>query len=119
MLGSAKRLLTTLVEIVETRLAIAANEMEEQRARFAQWVVTVLVTTLLAGMAVLFVSLFLTVLFWDTNRIAVVGGLALFYVTLAAIAAIILRHRLKNRPRMFATTLAELHKDREDLGSQT
>jgi len=116
VLGSAKRLLATLVEIVETRIALAVNEIEEQRARSMQLAVTALVTLFLSGMAMFFVTLFVIVAFWETNRIAVVGGFALLYLALAVIAAMVLRHRARNRPRLFATTLAELRKDREQLG---
>jgi len=116
MLDSAKRLLTTLVEIVETRLEIVANELEEQRVRFAQWVAVILATALLSGLAVFFASLFVVAMFWDTYRLGVVGGLALFYLVLAIIAAMVLRRRIKHRPHVFATILAELRKDRERLG---
>lgn len=114
--GSLQRILATLLEIVQTRIAIAATEIEEQRVRSGQLLVAGFVTLFFLGLAIIFVTLFVVMIFWETNRLAVLGGFAALYLVLAAIGAVVWRQRAATRPRLFAATLAELSKDREQLG---
>jgi uncharacterized membrane protein YqjE len=115
VLGSLQRLLGTLLEIVQTRIVLVANEFEEQRVRTGQAIVAGALTLFFFGMAVVFVTLFVVMVFWETQRVAVVGGFALLYLVLAAIGALVWRQRTRTRPRLFDATLAELGKDREQL----
>jgi uncharacterized membrane protein YqjE len=114
--GSFQRLLATLLELVETRVALVATELEEQRLRFGQLLLAALVTLFLLGMATIFITLYVVAAFWETNRIAVLGGFALLYLVLAAIAAAVWYRCAKARPRLFDATISELRKDREQLG---
>lgn len=63
-------------------------------------------------MAVTFASLTLVYLFWESARLAVLGGLAGFYA--AALVAIIIAFRrfLARQPQPFAATLQEIKEDR-------
>jgi len=47
----------------------------------------------------------------------VLGGVALLYLVLGGLAGIVLYRRLKSRPRLFATTLSELAKDRDQIAT--
>ena len=114
--GSLQRLLATLLEVVQTRIALAATELEEQRLRSGQLLMIGFVTLFLLGMAIIFVTLFVVVTFWETNRGAVLGGFAVLYLVLAAIAGAVWYRCARSRPRLFEATLAELSKDREQLG---
>ncbi len=114
--GSLQRLLATLLEVVQTRIALAATELEEQRLRSGQVLMAGLVTMFLLGMAIIFITLFVVVAFWETNRGAVLGGFAVLYLVLATIAGVVWYRCAKSRPRLFEATLAELSKDREQLG---
>jgi uncharacterized membrane protein YqjE len=57
--------------------------------------------------------LFLLLVVGEENRIAVLGFAALFLLLAAAGGALGMRAWLKRRPPVFATTIAELRKDRE------
>jgi hypothetical protein len=48
----------------------------------------------------------------------VLGGIAFVYLGLGGLTGIILYRRLMSRPRLFATTLSELVKDRDQLNSR-
>jgi uncharacterized membrane protein YqjE len=63
-------------------------------------------------MAVTFASLTVVYLFWESARLAVLGGLALLYT--AALIAIIVAFRryLARQPSPFAATLHEIGEDR-------
>jgi len=113
--GSLRRLMATLLEVVQTRIALVATELEEQRLRSAQLLMAGFVTMFLVAMAMMFGTLFVVVTFWDTNRTAALGAVTLFYLVLAAIAGVVWYRCHKSRPHLFAATLAELHKDRDEL----
>ncbi|HET8761240.1 MAG TPA: phage holin family protein [Nitrospiria bacterium] len=115
LLDSVQRLAVTLIEIVHTRVDIVATEFEEERERIRELALFGLMALFFAGFGFLLLTLFLIVLFWDTHRLLAVGGFTVLYLGLGGFAAATLRRRLKTRPRLFATTLAELSKDREHL----
>jgi uncharacterized membrane protein YqjE len=115
LLLSLQRLLTTLLDIVHTRVAIIATEFEEERLRLRELVVFGVVAMFFVSLGIVLLTLFVVMLFWETNRLYVLGGFALLYLGVGVVAGISLRHRLKSRPRLFATTLAELSKDRDQM----
>jgi uncharacterized membrane protein YqjE len=115
LLVSLQRLLTTLLDIVHTRVAIVSTEYEEERERIRELVVFGLGAMFFVSLGVVLFTLFVVMLFWETYRLYVMGGFAVLYLGLGVVAGIALRHRLKSRPRLFATTLAELSKDRDQV----
>jgi uncharacterized membrane protein YqjE len=115
LLDSLRTLAVTMIEVVHTRVDIVATEFEEERERLRELVLYGLMALFFAGFGFLLLTLFLIVLFWDTHRLIAVGGFTVLYLGLSAFAAATLKRRLKTRPRLFATTLAELSKDRERL----
>lgn len=115
LLASLQRLLATLLDIVQTRVAIVATEFEEERVRLRELVVFGFVALFFINLGIVLFTLLVVMLFWESHRLYVMGGFALLYLGLGVVAGISLRHRLKSRPRLFATTLAELSKDRDQL----
>jgi uncharacterized membrane protein YqjE len=115
LLVSLQRLLTTVLDIVHTRVAIVSTEYEEERERIRELVVFGLGAMFFVSLGVVLFTLFVVMLFWETYRLYVMGGFAVLYLGLGVVAGIALRHRLKSRPRLFATTLAELSKDRDQV----
>ena len=89
LLASLRQLTSTLIEILYTRLELFAAEIDEERVRIARalWLVAVGVFCLSLG--TLLAVLFLVVLFWDTHRLAVLGGLAAGFL-LAGITAMLM-----------------------------
>jgi len=115
LLASLQRLLATLLDIVQTRVAIVATEFEEERVRLRELVVFGFVALFFVNLGIVLFTLLVVMLFWESHRLYVMGGFALLYLGVGVVAGISLRHRLKSRPRLFATTLAELSKDRDQL----
>ena len=115
LLASLQQLLATLLDIVQTRVAIVATEFEEERVRLRELVVFGFVALFFVNLGIVLFTLLVVMLFWESHRLYVMGGFALLYLGVGVVAGISLRHRLKSRPRLFATTLAELSKDRDQL----
>jgi uncharacterized membrane protein YqjE len=117
LLTSLQRLMATLLEILQTRVEIIATEFEEERVRLRELVVFGILTLFFVGVGLTLLTLFVVVLYWDSHRVAVLGGVAFLYLGLGGLTGIILYRRIKSRPRLFSTTLSELVKDRDHLSS--
>ncbi len=115
LMGSLKRLLSTLTSIVSTRLELLVNELQEERVRLTQMLLFALLTMFFFGMSVLLLTLFIVVLYWDDHRLAVLGVLSALFFVLGTLAASLLRSKVQDGSRLFSCSLAELAKDREHL----
>jgi len=118
LLTSAQQLLATFVEILHTRIEIATTELQEAGEGARQLLMFAVAAVFFLALGVLFASLFIVVLFWDTHPLAAVGLLTLLYLGLGVGAAYAAYRRIKNRPQLFSTTLSELRKDRLRLTSR-
>ncbi len=116
-MGSARRLLSTLISIVSTRLELLANELQEERLRLTQMLLFFALALLCFGLGVLLLTVFVVVLFWDDHRLAVIGVLCIFFFVLGTVMTLLLRGKAQAKPKLFSTSLAELSKDREQLGA--
>jgi len=115
LMGSVKRLVSTLISIVSTRLELLANELQGERLRLTQMLLFSLLALFCFGMAVLLLTVFIVVLFWDDHPLAVLGWLCILLFVLGTLMAILLRNKAQSKSKLFSVSLAELAKDREQL----
>lgn len=110
-MGAMAQLAATALAMLRTRFELAAVEFAEARERIRDMVVLGAVGIVLALFALLFASLFVIAWFWDTNRLAAVGGVTLFYIVVTIGIFARLRSISRNAPAPFAATLEELEND--------
>lgn len=113
LVGSLRGLLDGLIGSAHDRLELLAVELHEEKHRLIQIFIWISAIVFLAMLAMVFASMAIVVLFWDTARVAVVCSLAGIYV--AGLGAVVLgfKRYLKRQPKPFAATLSELRNDRE------
>ena len=117
LIGSAKRLLSTLASVASTRLELLANELQEERLYLTQMLFFTLVALFCFGMGLLLFTVFIVVLFWDDHRLAVLGVLCTIFFALGTLIAMLLRSKAQAKSKLFSASLAELAKDGEQLGA--
>jgi len=100
-----------VLDLARTRLELAAIELQEGAHRLFGYLAWAMAAAVLALFALGLVVLFVLVLFWDTHRLAAVGGMAVLFILGTLFAAMKLRTGLAARPPMLPATLAELRKD--------
>jgi uncharacterized membrane protein YqjE len=102
---------------VHDRLELFSLELQEEKFRLIQIFVWISAAVFTAMMTLAFASLTVVYLFWESARLAVLGGLTLLYA--AALVAIIvaLRRYLARQPVPFAATLQEITEDRTCIRS--
>jgi uncharacterized membrane protein YqjE len=70
------------------------------------------------GLAVLMIALTIVIAFWDGHRLLAAGLVALLFALLAIAAGLVVRYRLRTRPRFLSATIGELERDARALGSE-
>jgi len=108
LMASIKRLLSTLVSIVSTRLELLANELQEERLRLTQMFFFALLALFCFGLGILLLTVFIVVLFWDDHRLAVTGALSVVFFALGLLMLILLRSKARAKSKLFSSSLAEL-----------
>lgn len=118
LMDSLKQLVGTLLAIFHTRLELLSNEMEEERLRIEQIMLYGGIVLFLFGLAIMMLTVFVVVLFWDSYRLEVLGGLAGLFVVAGLLASIALRRAARQRSKMFSTSLYTLAEDRDRLNTR-
>ena len=109
--GALAQLAASALALLRTRIELASVEFAEARERIKSMAVLAAVGAVLALFALLFTSLFVIVCFWEANRVAAVGGVALFYIVVAAVTFLRLRKISREATNPFAASLEELEHD--------
>lgn len=118
LLESLSQLAATLVAIVHTRLDLLSSDLEEDREHWLALLVLALAALFLLGVGVVLATILLVMVFWDSYRLLALGGLAVFFLSAGLAVWQVALHRARAKPRLFAATLSELSKDRQQLASR-
>jgi len=117
LIATVRSWLATWVALLKTRLELLSADLEEQRQSLSKIVLLGVASIFCLSFGLLLLTLFIVVCFWDTHRLAVLGGFTLLYLGAGVSAAVVMRNQVKNKPKFLATTLAELSKDYKHLTS--
>jgi|PlaIllAssembly_1097288.scaffolds.fasta_scaffold275365_2 uncharacterized membrane protein YqjE len=113
--GAVGRLSASLVALGRIRLELLAIEVQEEKERIAAMLVWAVVAAFLGCFALVFLSLFITVLLWDSHRLLALGGFAALFLVLAGIGVLRLRELFGAGSSLFQSTIAELREDSRAL----
>ena len=115
LMESLKRMAGTLLVILQTRIELLSNEMEEERLRIGQMLLYGSIAVFFFGLAIMILTAFFVVLFWDSHRLLVLSGFAALFFVAGLLAYNALRRVARERSKLFSTSLAELADDRDWL----
>lgn len=118
LLASLSTLVATLVAIVHTRLDLLSSDLEEERAHVLSLLVLSLSALFFLGIGVLLATLLVVVAFWDTYRLPVLAVLTGLFLAAGITAWRIALHKARTKPKLFAASMSELLKDRQQLVSR-
>ena len=111
-LSSLRSLGDGFLTSVQDRLELFTVELQEEKFRLIQTFIWISAAVFAAVMTVTFASLTLVYLFWESARLAVLGGLAVFYAVALVVIIIAFRRFIARQPSPFAATLHEIGEDR-------
>lgn len=119
LMESSKRVVGTLLAIFQTRLELLSNEIEEERLRVRQMFFYGSIALFFFGLSIMLLTVFIVVVFWDSYRLSVLGGLTALFFLAGLLVFNSLRNLSLERTKLFATSLSELEEDRARLISRT
>jgi uncharacterized membrane protein YqjE len=116
--ASLHRLAHSVLTALSTRLEILSTELGEERLNLTTLALVALTVLFCLQVGLTFGILFVVLIVAPEHRPLAVGLAALAMLLGAGGGALWLRGWLKSRPPLFATTVAELRKDRDRLKGQ-
>lgn len=111
-LDSFRALSDGLLATAEDRLELFSVELQEEKFRLIQIFFWISAAAFTGMMAITFASLTLVYFFWDSARLAVLGGLTAFYAVALVIIIIAYRRFTARLPSPFLASRQELREDR-------
>lgn len=117
LFSSVSTLLASVLGIAQTRLALLANEVEEQKIHLLSVFFCGVLLLFFFVMGLILSTLFIIGYFWQAYGLLVLAMVAAGYLGIALVFAIVVTVQIRNRPKAFAISLAELSKDRTTLES--
>jgi uncharacterized membrane protein YqjE len=118
LFASLRRMLATLITLVQTRLELVSVEIEEQIEYAASVLLWSIAAIFFASLTVLLLALTIVIAFWDEHRLLAAGLVTTSFALFAAIAVLVVRQRLRTRPRFLAATVGEFGRDAAELGGE-
>lgn len=119
LLQSLRNLLATVTAIAHTRIELLSTELQEEMHRVTEIMVWTIVALLAAGIGLFLAALVIIFIFWDTHRVLASLSVTGAFFAIALAAGLVLRAKVRSKPRLLEATLAELAKDREQLTSRS
>jgi uncharacterized membrane protein YqjE len=116
LFGSLRRTVGHLAELAHTRLELLSVEMEARLLNSRHVMLWSVVALFSASLAMLMLAVTVLIVFWDTHRLLSAGTITACFTIMAIGAALVVRHRVRERPRLLAATIGELRRDAESLG---
>ncbi len=114
LLGSLKKLTSTFIAIVHTRLELLSTDLEEGRERLISLLAMTFVALFCLCFGMVLLAILVVVLFWDSHRLLVLGLLTGIFIVSGTVIGALAFKALKSMPRMFEASLAELGKDYQE-----
>ena len=113
------RLADAGLALLRTRGELAAVEFAEERERLKRSAITLAIALLMFAFALGGMGMWIVVYFWDTGRLTAIAVVTLVYALVAIVLWRVDAARGEADPAPFASTMAELEKDRQWLARQT
>jgi len=115
LFDSLSALSATLVAMLHTRLSLISLDLEEEREYATLQLLLALTALFFIGVGVVLAALLLVVVYWETQRIFVLGMLTAVFLLAGLTAAGFALYKVRTKPRLFAASLTELQKDQQLL----
>ena len=115
LLVSLRRLGASLFALVHSRIELAALEIAREKTRITRLVLLGIVALFFLGLGAITATIFIIVLFWDSQRLVAIGFLTVLYLGIGAAVLSLVRKEAVESKRPFSVSLEELRKDRDRL----
>lgn len=115
LLDSTRNLLDTALGLLQTRIELLETEIEEEKARILGTAIFGAAASVLLSLGLVFLSIGVTVLLWDSHRLLAIGLLSAIFLTSGVVALFLAIRNARPREHLFSASVMELKKDRAAL----
>ncbi len=115
LFSSVRSLAAHALELLQNRVELLLTEIEEEKERLLRTLALGAAAFFLLGAGLIYLSIFLTVLFWDEHRLLVLGLLTAFFLGTGLLALWGARRQARRKSRLLGSSLGELTRDRAAL----
>ena len=117
LFASTRNLVGTGVTLLHNRLELLGVELAEEKLRVVSLLAYGGAAFLCIAAGLIFLSIFLTVLFWDTHRLLALGVFSALFLGAGIASSLLAMSLTRSGSKLFSASLAELRKDREALAT--
>jgi uncharacterized membrane protein YqjE len=117
LFASSKGLLGTGVALLHNRLELFGVEVAEERARLVSLLAYGGAAFLCLAAGLIFLSVFFTVLLWDSNRLLALGIFSALFLGAGCVSLVLAMSFARSGSKLFSASLAELRSDRQALAT--
>lgn len=100
---------------VQTRIELLAAEVQEEKLRIAAFLFNLVLSALFIGFGVIALVVLVTVALWDSYRLLALGVGTAVLLGAGLVTASTAARLAREGSRLFAASLAELARDRDEL----
>ena len=118
LMRSLRKLLATAIAIGHTRLELLSTELQREIHEAAEILLWAAIALFAAGISLFLLAILVVFVFWDTHRVVASIVVAAAFLAISVTAGLVLRVKIRHRPRLLGGTLAELEKDRASLAER-
>jgi len=111
--ASLKRFGSTLIAILHSRAELVSFELARERAHVTRMLLLGVAALFFLALGAITATIFVIVLFWDSQRLVVIGFLTVLYLGIGAAIAGFAQREAGRAKRPFSATVEQLRKDRD------
>ena len=115
LLSSLKNLVSTGASIAQTRLELISTDVQIARSKFISLLVMIVFALFFLFFGLVMLALLIVIYSWETDRILALTLLTSGFLVVGLILAALILQSLRTMPKLFAATISELQKDRQEL----
>lgn len=113
-----RRILASLLGTLRVRLELAGIELQDEIDHVVRAIAMALAGALLLCIGVAFGAIAVIVALWETHRVLALAGFAILFAGGGAVLLWLLARVSRDRPPMFAETVAQFEQDRQRLAAE-
>lgn len=117
LLSSIKSLALTGASIAKTRLELLSVDIQIARSKFIRLLVMIVCALFFLFFGLVMLALLIVIYSWESDRLMALSLLTGAFITIGLILALVIIQSLRNMPKLFEASIAELAKDKDALSS--
>jgi uncharacterized membrane protein YqjE len=118
LLASLRRIGSSFLATLHSRAELLTYELQRERVRVTRMIVLALVAFFFLLLGAMAATIFLIVLFWESQRLVVIGFVTVVYLGIAGGILVYIKHEAGRAKRPFEATVEQLKKDRDYFSSR-